>query len=80
MNARLPFISVDVWYSRLPNNTAVLTVGTKIALLLTTAYSLQLTDTDLQLLKETKKTANETYIYAIFRFFRLKKNFDSCSF
>jgi len=30
VNARLPLISVDVWYKRLPTNTAVLTIGTKI--------------------------------------------------
>jgi len=28
VNARLPFISEDFWYGRLPNNTAALTVKT----------------------------------------------------
>jgi len=32
VNARLPFISVDVWYKRLPNKTALLTVGTKTSI------------------------------------------------
>ncbi len=41
--ARLPTISVDVWYRRLPNNTAVLIVGTNIGLLLTTSERLRLT-------------------------------------
>jgi len=43
MNARLTFITVDVWYRLLPNNTAVLIVGTKITSLLTTADRLRLT-------------------------------------
>ncbi len=29
VNARPPFISVDVWYKCLPSNTAVFTIGTK---------------------------------------------------
>jgi len=37
MIVRLLFISVDVWYRRLSNNTAVLTVLTNIVSLLTTA-------------------------------------------
>jgi len=32
VNARLSFIAVDVWYRRLPNNTAVLTIDFNIAL------------------------------------------------
>ncbi len=43
VNARLPFISVDVWYRGLLNNTAVLTIGTNTASLLTTAARLRLT-------------------------------------
>jgi hypothetical protein len=43
VNARLPIISVDVWYKRLPNNTAVSTVGTKTISLLATADRLRLT-------------------------------------
>jgi len=42
VNARLPFISVDVWYRHLPNNTGVLT---NIALLVTTADRLRLATT-----------------------------------
>jgi len=43
VNARLPFILVDVWYRSLPGNTAVLTFGTNIASLLMTADRLRLT-------------------------------------
>ncbi len=43
VNARLPFISIDIWYSHMPNNTAGFTVGTNIASLLTTADGLRLT-------------------------------------
>ncbi len=43
VNARLLFISVDVWYKRLPNNTAVLTIDTNIALRLMPANRLRLT-------------------------------------
>jgi hypothetical protein len=56
VNARLPFIPVDFWYRRLPNNTAVLIVGINhrgriiyylyginIVLLVTTADRLRLT-------------------------------------
>jgi hypothetical protein len=37
VNARLKYISSDDWYKHLHNNTAVLTISTKIAMLLTTA-------------------------------------------
>jgi len=43
VNARLPFISVYVRYRRLPNNTAVSTIGTNIVSLLTTADRLRFT-------------------------------------
>ncbi len=50
VNARLPFITVDLWYKRLPNNTAVLAVvGTQ------TGIQQQLTDSDLQLFIETEQ-------------------------
>jgi len=59
VNARLPFISEDVWSRLLPNNTAVLTIGTKLALLLTTADRLRLTT-----INRDRTRPNETYIYA----------------
>jgi len=43
VNARLPFISVDVWYRLLLNNPAASIVGTNIALHLMTADRLRLT-------------------------------------
>jgi len=59
VNARLTFISVDVWYKRLPNNTAVLTIGA-MASLLATADRLRLT------IKNRDRTRpNETYIISV---------------
>jgi len=43
VNEKLPFISVDVWYRGLPNNTTVLTVGTNVESGLTRADRLRLT-------------------------------------
>ncbi len=63
VNARLLFISEDVWYRRLPNNTTVLTVGTNIALLLTIAYRLRLTTINRD--RTRNKTIKKTYIYKI---------------
>ncbi len=62
VNARLPFISVDVWYRRMPNNTDVLTVGIKIALLVATVARLRLTTIN------RDKTINKTFIHTIFTF------------
>ena len=43
VTAKLPYISVDVWYWRLPNNTAGWPLAHRLALLLTTADRLRLT-------------------------------------
>jgi hypothetical protein len=60
VNARLPFILVNVWYKRLPNTPGVLTVGNKLALLLATADRLRLTT-----INRDRTRPNETYIYTI---------------
>ncbi len=59
VNARLTFISVDVWYKHLPNNTAVLTIGT-IASLSATADRLRLT-----IINRDRTRPNETYIISV---------------
>ncbi len=61
VNARLSFIAVDVWYRRLPNNTAVMTIDTNISLRLMPANRFRLTIVK----KRQNKTVNETYIYTI---------------
>ncbi len=43
VNAKLPFISVDLLCRRLPNNTVLLTVGTKMVPHLAAADRLRLT-------------------------------------
>ncbi len=43
VNTRLAYILRDVWYMHLPNNIAVLSVSTNIALLHTTADRCRLT-------------------------------------
>ncbi len=62
MNARLTFITVDVWYRLLPNNTAVLIVGTKIMSLLTTADRLKLTIIN----RDRTRLYKQDIIYTIF--------------
>jgi len=59
VNARLPFISVDLWYRRLPNNAAVLIVGTQ-NWHLATADILRLTT-----INRDRTRPNETIIYTI---------------
>jgi len=61
VNVRLPFISVDLWYRRLPNNTAVLTVGTKtVSVCLATVDRLRLTT-----INRDRTRPNKTIIYRI---------------
>jgi len=86
VNAILPFISVDVWYRHLPNNPAVLTVGTKLALFFTTAHRLRLTtiNKDSTRLKETIihtiKVYLDNYSIELLRNFRkIKTSFSSFS-
>jgi len=62
VNARLPFISVDLWYGYLPNNAAVLTFVLKLASHLTTADRLRLTT-----INRDRTRPNETIIYTISR-------------
>jgi len=60
VNARMLFISKDIWYRRLPNNTAVLTIGTNIIAsnksCLTQAYNYW---------QRRNNTVNKTYIYTL---------------
>ncbi len=60
VNARLPLFSGDVLYRCLPNITAVLTVGTNIVLLVTTADRLRPTTINRDITRQCK-----TFIYKI---------------
>ncbi len=57
VNARLPFISVDLWYKRLPNQYSCLAIGHFLASLFCDSW----TDSNLRLFIETEP--NKTFIY-----------------